>query len=545
MNLCLRVTPGAERPFVYRCGSDVVIGRSQSADLSIPCDRFLSKRHARVFQDTGAWYVEDLGSRNTTLLNGNPVDERARVLDGDVIRLSDCRIEVSITPRSGDDTAVYRPAAAVLDESDAIGRLQRTPGEPSLKRYAERLALLNEVHRALANRISQEELFELVLDRAFTHLGAEEGVIFLENDDGELERAATRRKPEVTGGDFYSRRLANVVARRGMAALVHDVHEDERFSGAESLLAHGIRSIVAAPLAHRPGRAGMIVLATRAVVHNFNHEDMEFLVSLASVAALRLRNLELHEEAKRRAQLQKELEIARRIQVALFPRALPSVEGYELYACNRPSRTVSGDLYRIESRGATNECVLFVADVSGKGIAASLLTASLEALAMGPIEMGRAPDEVCDKVSRRLHARTPPERYATAFLGVLDPETGAVRYANAGHNPALVLRRDGAIEELGATGIPLGIMPNASYECGQVALAAGDALIIYTDGITEAKNERGEEFDGHLQEACRKHRHRSAAALADAISSSLERFIGSRPYEDDRTLVIARRSIRE
>ena len=121
----------------------------------------------------------------------------------------------------------------------------------------------------------------------------------------------------------------------------------------------------------------MIVLATRAVVRNFSEEDMELLVSLASVAALRLTNLELHENAIRREQLQKELDIARQIQVALFPNTLPSVPGYELYASNRPSRTVSGDLYRIEVRENGTECVLLVADVSGKGIGASLLTASL------------------------------------------------------------------------------------------------------------------------------------------------------------------------
>ena len=499
-----------------------------------------------MFEDTGVWYVEDLGSRNTTLLNGHAVNEQTQVFEGDVIRLSDCRLEVTFesVPRSDGDTALYRPAATVLEETDSKERLQETAGEPSLERYAERLALLNEVHRALANPMSREELFELILERAFTHLRAEEGVIFLEDDDGNFYRAATQRKRQMTGDYIYSRRLINIVAKQGMAALVHDVQEDARFSEAKSLVIHGIRSIVAAPLQHHDGRAGMIVLATRAVVRNFAEDDMELLVSLASVAALRLRNLELHEEAIRREQLQKELELARRIQVALFPNTLPTVPGYEFFASNHPSQTVSGDLYRIETRENTNDCVLLVADVSGKGIAASLLTASLEALAMGPIEMGRSPDEICNKVSRRLHARTPDERYATALLAVLEPETGVIRYANAGHNPALVVRRDGSVEELWSTGIPLGMIADAEYTTEKVTLEPGDTIVIYTDGITEARNRQGEEYrPRRLKAVCRKHRSSSASALARAVAADLDAFTDGVPYDDDRTIVIARRML--
>ena len=542
MNLCLRVISGADKPFDYRCRSDVVIGRSETADLCLPRDRFLSKRHARVFEDTGTWYIEDLGSRNTTLLNGHPLDERVEVFEGDVIRLSDCRIEVTFASQSDDNTAVYRPAVSVLEESDSKERIHKTPFEPGLKRYAEKLALLNEVHRALANPMSCEELFELILDKAFTHLRAEEGIIFLEDDDGNFYRAATRRRRQMTGDYIYSRKLLNVVAKQGMAALVHDVQEDARFSESKSLVIQGIRSIVAAPLQHHDGRAGMIVLATRAVVRNFTEEDMELLVSLASVAALRLRNLELHEEAIRREQLQKELELARQIQVALFPNTLPTVPGYELFASNRPSQTVSGDLYRIEARENGRECVLLVADVSGKGIGASLLTASLEALAMGPIEMGRSPDEICNKVSRRLHARTPAERYATALLAVLQPETGVVRYANAGHNPALVLRQQGSVEELWSTGIPLGMMADADYTTEEVTLEPGDTIVIYTDGVTEARNQQGEEYaPERLKALCREHCASSAEALARTIASDLDTFTDGVPYHDDRTIVIARR----
>ena len=127
-----------------------------------------------------------------------------------------------------------------------------------------------------------------------------------------------------------------------------------------------------------------------------------------------------------------------------------------------------------------------VADVSGKGIAASILTASLEALAAGPIEDGLEPDDICHRLSRLLHRRTPPEKYATAFLAVLEPATGHLRYANAGHNPALLIRASGEVEELGATGMPIGLVAEAAYGRREAELGAGDTLLLYTDGITEA-----------------------------------------------------------
>lgn len=543
MSLCLRVTPSADEPFDYRGGSDVVIGRSKTADLSLPGDRFLSKRHARVFEDTGAWYVEDLGSTNTTLLNGQPVERRMRVFAGDVLRLSDCRIEVGFDSPPEEPTAIYRPAAAVLEQTDSQERLDETPGEPTLKRVAERLALLNDVHRALALPKSRSEIFDLVLERAVTHLKAEEGIVFLENDDGSFDRAAVRRTRRLAGDYIYSRRLIDRVATKGMAALVHDVREDDRFCEAKSLVSQGVRSLVAAPLHHLGGRAGMIVLATRAVVRKFNQDDMELLVSLASIAGLAMRSLELIEEASQRRALEKELALARQIQVNLFPDRLPTIPGYELFASNRPSRTVSGDLYRVEARNRGGEYVLLVADVSGKGIGASLLTASLEALAMGPIEMGRGPDEICNRLSRRLYARTPLERFATAVLAVLDVESGRIRYTNAGHNPALVLRAGGDIEELPATGAPLGLIPDTLYAAEQVTLALGDAIVIYTDGVTEARSPAGEEYAlRRLTEVCREHRTCSARALGGAIAADLDAFTAGVPYEDDRTIVIAKRT---
>jgi len=551
----LHVVPVQGEPFDHPFdGDSLVVGRASDSDLVIE-DRFLSRRHSRIFRRDGRLMIEDLGSRNGTLLNGGPVRDPVPLELGDVIKISGSVITVldagsaaeAPRPQELPDHTILRSASGLLSHVSSDSSQLR--GEAAVRRYAERLRLVNDVHRALGQSIELDELLELILERVFDHLRPEQGAIFLKRG-AELELAAKRSVSGVDADFVTSRSLQSEVTDKGMAALVLDVESDERFASAQSILFSGIRSLVAAPLldtreigsrGQDGGALGMIVLSSRAGVRKFSEEDMELLVSLASVAALSLRNVSLAAEAVERRRLEKELALGRRIQKALLPAELPRIEGYELYAHNIPSRGVSGDYYVVLERGGT-EVVLMVADVSGKGIAASILTASLEALAAGPIEDGLAPDEILNRLSRLLHQRTPPEKYATAVLAVLDPATGALAYANAGHNPALIVRDDGKVDELASTGLPIGLVPGAEYQAGQATLGEGDTLLLYTDGITEAMNGDGEEYgEERLIEFCRNHREHSLEQVARLLAADLEGFARSQAFDDDRTVVMARR----
>src|SRR5262249_6899884 len=158
--------------------------------------------------------------------------------------------------------------------------------------------------------------------------------------------------------------------------LVEDVSADERFNKAESIMGTGVHSLVAAPLLDSDGCPGFIVLKSRSQVRKFSPQDMEELVFLADAAAMRIRNIKLAEESAKRQALEKELARARQIQMALLPAELPNVPGFELHASNIPTRAVSGDLYQVSLRKDDRECVVLLADVAGKGMAAALLTAS-------------------------------------------------------------------------------------------------------------------------------------------------------------------------
>ena len=546
----LRVEPAVGEPFDHRMEEEsLVIGRASESDLVV-ADRFLSRKHARLFLRDGKLFVEDLGSRNGTLLNDRAVEGAAEARPGDRVKVSGSVIRIEEEARPGADTGlvdssplngmtVFKHASQVLES--ATSDTGEILGEDNLRNFAARLQLLNEVHGALARSIALDDLLELILERAFEHLRPEEGAIFLKAGEGDFKLAA-RRAASGSGDYLYSRTLVQEVAEKGLAALVLDAQTDERFAEAQSIMASGVRSLVAAPLLDPEGCLGIIVLNSRVQVRQFSEADMDLLTSLASVAALRIRNVALAEEAAERRELERELELARRIQVALLPDALPEVPGYEVHGGNIPSRGVSGDFYEIIGRDDGAEFLTLVADVSGKGMSASLLAAALEALTASPIEGGLAPEEVFRRASRLLYERTPPERYATAILVALEPASGDLRYVNAGHVPGLLVRQDGEVETLDATGTPVGLLPASEYTAGTARLEAGDLLMLYTDGLNEAENSSEEQFGvDRLAAVCKENVALPLGDLAAAIERELSIFAGAVPFADDRTTVLLRR----
>ncbi len=551
--LKFRVSTKGGRSFSHEVDLlSVTIGRSSNADVSVP-DRSLSREHARMECVDGIWRVVDLGSRNGTLLNGELIVDAPEVVSGDVLELGATTLEVldpgkeafsGGTAEYDAGGSIFVPAADLL--GDSIDSTAKSHEARDLPKYVERLHILNEVHNALAGSMALDELLELILDRVFDHLRPEEGAVFLRQGREYICASHRSKATAVTGvAPLYSRHLIDQVAEKGMAALVLDAEIDERFNAAASLIDAGIRSLVAAPLlGGEDGRTlGFIVLGSMLHSRQFTEEDMQLLTSLASVAAMRIRNVRLVAEAMERQKLEQEVALARRIQVALLPNFFPDLDGYDLFGRNLPSRGVSGDFFKIVERQDGNECVILLADVSGKGIAASLLTASLEALVTVPIDSGGAPDEICDVVSKLLYQRTPPEKYATAFLGALETATGVLRYVNAGHNPGILLRSNGESQWLRSGGRPIGLLPGGSYEMGTVTLGAGDCLFIYTDGLTEAENPDQEEFsEDRLLESVKRHWTLELNEMADAIEAELEEWASGVPFADDRTVVILKKN---
>lgn len=541
--------PSQGAPFERVIDQDsVIIGRSSDADLVLT-DRFLSRQHARIYRENEVYMIEDLGSRNGTQVNGTTIEGPTRLKVNDVVGLSASVLTVEEPRPSMIDSARLSQemsATVVRRASELVARhssseISTIADAQSLREVAARLKVFNDVHRALAESIELEGLLELILDRVCDFLQPEDAVIFLRQRDGKLVPVASRG--EQGGGLLYSETLARQVVEEGVAALVLDTQADERFAESESIMSAGVRSLVAAPLMAPDGSSrGMLALGSRLHVRQFAEEDMEMLASLAAIAAMRIRDIELTRESVERKRLQQELDLARRIQVNLLPDTLPELPGYSLHAGNLPSRGVSGDYYEVLTRRDERELAVVIADVSGKGIAASILTASLEALAAEPIEGDHSPAEICESVGARLYRRTPPEKFATAIIATVDVVDGQLTSANAGHNPGILQHADGEHELLTATGVPLGIVPNGKYKDSTIQMRPGDTLVLYTDGITEAANAEDEEYGlDRLLAICKKNCTLPIEGLAQAIEQDLDAFVHGRPYVDDRTLVFVRR----
>lgn len=562
--ILLRVVPHEGATFDHLPqGATIVVGRSPDCDLVI-ADPYLSRHHARLVCHDGDWFIEDLGSYNGTRVNGERIFGAHPLKPRDVVTLSGTSLEVQDRidydelcdepstlhdtaevhqePDSTSDGARFRSAREMLDSS---------PDPPiddsmdeAVRLWSERLRVVNEIHKDLARSLDLTDVLARLLDRVFDHLEPERGVVYLARREGGFYVAAQRSVGSVSE-PLDSTHLVQEVAEKGLAALVLDVQSDERFSQAESLRALGIRSLVAAPLLEGETPLGMIALDSTLGRREFQEEDLDLLVAVASAAALRIRNLSLIEAAVERNRLELELALARRIQVALLPREMPTIEGWEIHGGNLPSRGVSGDMYEVVERcdpEGGRELVLLLVDVSGKGMAASLLTASLEALLAPLIEKGEKSPDVCRLASRLLHQRTSPEKYATAVLAALDPQTGDLEITVAGHPPAFLIRAAGEVERLGSTGPPLGLLPDVEFRSRSKRLDPGDTLLLYTDGLVEACDPEGEEYGlERLAAACSQHRNAAPEPLAQVLEEELKTFVRGIPFTDDRTLLIVQR----
>jgi len=545
----LFIVPAEGEPFEHALEVDsLVIGRSSRCDLAV-ADRCLSRQHIRIYKSDDEWLVEDMGSRNGTRINGSMISGPTPIAPGDVIDASMSRItfggDGGGQPQQGSHTeshTVFRAASEIISESEREFARPADSGTDELRQAAEQLKVLYDVHHTLDEATTAEELLDLVLERVFVHLRPQHGAIFLKDED-DLVRATSRS--QVAGTDEFpeSTSLASEVIGKGLAAVVHDTSTDDRFAAAESLLDAGVRTLVAAPLLTPEGAIGMIVLSSTLAGRLFGESDMELLTVVASATGLRLRNLALAEEAAERRRFEQEVAVARRIQVALLPAETPQVAGLEVYGGNIPSRGVSGDYYQVVERPETNEVAVIIADVSGKGIGASLLTAYVDALVNAYLGENLEPAEIFNRISPQMNAKTPVESFATAFLGIFSVDTGKLRYASAGHDPTLLVRSDDDVELLMPTGMPLGLMPEAVYTSTETSLEVGDSLVLYTDGITEAANPEQEEFGRErLIEVCGEHRSEPPKELARSIEKVVDTFVDGVPYHDDRTLVIVRRT---
>lgn len=310
----------------------------------------------------------------------------------------------------------------------------------------------------------------------------------------------------------------------------------------EEMRRAGVKLVV--PLVSQGELIGLLNLGPRMSQQEYSSDDRKLLSDLASQAAPAVRVAQLvrqqQAEAQQRERIEQELRVASLIQQTLLPKEIPALDGYQLAAYYRPAREVGGDFYDFLEL-SDGRLALIVGDVTDKGVPAALVMATTRTMLRAAAQRLYSPGEVLERVNGVLHPDIPPNMFVTCLYAVLDPATGLLRYANAGHD--LPYRRhSGGTCELRATGMPLGLMPGMSYEEKEVHLEAGDSVLFYSDGIVEAHSPEREMF-GFPRLQGFVGAHPGGAALMDFLLGELTRFVGEEwEQEDDITLVTLARS---
>jgi sigma-B regulation protein RsbU (phosphoserine phosphatase) len=284
---------------------------------------------------------------------------------------------------------------------------------------------------------------------------------------------------------------------------------------------------------------GVLYLDSRAQATALTGLDRQVLLTLAIEGATVIENARMFRLTREQERMRHELSLARNIQQSLLPRQLPRSDHFELRALSIPCQTVGGDYYDVvrlpgDRHGFT------VADVSGKGLPAAMMAASLQG-AFGAVAAGD-PDlrELFRRVNEFLVERTPPEMFATIFYGVLAPQ-GEFAFVNGGHTTPFILRAGGEVKRLDFGNYPLGLFPGIRFEAAQDKLGAGDHVLIYSDGVTEAQDAHHELFgEGRLKSLLESCSGLSTQVVCDRVVAAIREFVGTAPQADDLTLLVLR-----
>jgi phosphoserine phosphatase RsbU/P len=303
---------------------------------------------------------------------------------------------------------------------------------------------------------------------------------------------------------------------------------------------------LAVPISVSGRRLGVLAVADKESrdggVLDFTPADARLLSLFANQAAAAIETARLHRAAIEQERIERELELAAAIQREILPRSLPEIAGVELAAESLPTRQVGGDYYDFFplSRGRLG---FLVADVSGKGIPAALLVSTVHAAVHLQIDEAKTIAELVGRIDRHLRRYAATRKFLTLFFGLFEPDTGRLAYVSAGHNPALLARRSGAVETLGSTGVPLGMFPGASWKEVTTTLDPQDLLCVFTDGLTEAVDAGEEEFGlERLTAALAGDREMPVRKLCDHILGEVANFAGEMPQYDDQTILLLRRT---
>ena len=522
----------------------ITLGRSSASQLCYPDDAGLSRQHLALVRIANQWHVEDLGSKNGTTLNGRRVERPLPFNPGDRVSAGHLTIEFAGAEANTAQTVVFvdNPESFSTTATTFVANLDAVlgPGVDDLNKTtviqgSPQMRALIRAGRELAENRPLSELFTVIMDLSVEAVMAGRGIL-MTIEDGELKPRAARGE-----GFQISRTVRDRVIKDKESLLVRDAMMDKALKEQMSIVEQKVRSMIAVPLQTNDRVIGLIYVDTPHLMREFTREDLNLLTVMANIAAIRIEHARLVEIETTERAMAKEMQQAAQIQLGLLPKVAPTFAGLEVAGRMVPARTVGGDYYDFIAF-ADGRVDLIVADVAGKGIPASLIMSSLHARVHVLFEDGEDVGGKVTRLNKHTCGNCPDNRFITFFTAVVEAETGRVEYANAGHNPALIVRATGGYDTLAEGGLILGIMPTFTYQSASAQLNPGDVLVLYSDGVTEAVDPLDQDFgEERLSSLVGNLRNRPAAEIVEAVHKAVFDFAQGAPQFDDITVVVARK----
>ncbi|MDA2928774.1 SpoIIE family protein phosphatase [Acidobacteria bacterium AH-259-O06] len=541
---CLRVLGPKGVEQVYEIADDeILIGRKSDVDIVL-VDPYVSRNHAKILKETEDYRLVDLKSTHGTFVNDQPIEQQV-LNHGDRIRLG--RLELLFATKQLDITHSTISTTVPDDLEKSMTQLTSVLASAQYSDYSdlEKMNYILDFQYQWGQQFSSEATFQQILRSALSISGAERGfVLAKEEDTFEYSLGLTGEGQVLSQSDFHgSKTVVHQVSSTEEPVFMSEGIEGE-LAQQKSILEMNVRAVACLPLKgisselDKPQLLGILYLDSTETMHTLSGLDQKILNKLAGEAGNVLEKLEMIRSFEERKKFEQELAIAYETQKGLLPHSLPQFENFHICAFSEPTRYVGGDFYDfLEHR--PNELVGVLADVSGKGVPAALLSSLLQGALDMECRSGAPLEEVLDQVNKFLYARTSANNFVTLFIFSLNSQ-GKGKFVSAGHNPAYLFRAPtDEIEELASDGLILGAFDFASYQSHTLQLNPGDVLVVYSDGVTDAANPQGEMFgEERLREIVRSSASAGAEVLEKRILDSLEQFTQGMPQTDDITFVL-------
>ena len=519
------------------------IGRSEACELHLP-DPSISRRHAEITVPVGEGppTISDLGSRNGTLVNGTRVTGDAPLAAGDVVLVAGIAFAIAAAEAAApplqfaDGTRIFSSAELTWND------IEQEAEDGRDNRLFQVLAAAGEL---LAQPRPLDELFDAILDLVEKTFSPERTLLLLREPGrpDPVVRASRARGGRDPRQVVLSRTMVERVLTERASLLTTDAQVDPRFTGHESVIMQRVRSAMASPLFDNAEVIGLLYADGTDPGRPYAPDELRAFTILANLIAVKITQARLEEVEREKRRLSSELLTARGIIERVLPGELPTLPGWDLCVRLQPCHEVGGDLYDVR-RLEDGRLALVVGDVSGKGLGAALLASNALSVLRVLLEEPRDMPAVMARLNRQVFNSTDTTRFATMFVGLLDPVEGRLDYVNAGHTPPIVVRAAGDAEDLPPTGPPIGLLEDLPFRAGTAQLAAGDLLAVCSDGIPEAWNSEDEDYgDARLHAVLR--RERGAPSAADVVAGAfadIAAFVAGAPVADDIVLLVVRRT---